>query len=484
MSDLPFQSASRLTAAIRDKQLTSVELLELYRARIERYNPALNALVATDFEGARTRAEAADAALARGESWGPLHGLPISVKESFNLAGLPTTWGVPAHADNRPDTNAVAVDRLIGAGAVPFGKSNVPFQLGDWQSYNDVYGTTNNPWDLDRGPGGSSGGSAAMVAAGLTGLEIGSDIGGSIRNPAHSCGIYGHKPTWGILPPRGHAMPGILSPADISVIGPLARAPEDLALALDVLAGPDLLDAAGWRLELPAPAKMSLKDFRIAAWLDDPLSPVDGEVVDRLQATIDVLAKAGATVDDTARPAIDPARSHAIFQQLMWGVTSARAPAEEFDQALIDVAALAADDDDDEARLTRATTQRLRDWSAANEQRTHLRWAWAEFFADWDILICPISVTAPFAHDHAPDQFRRRLTVNGRPVPYFQQMFWAGLIGLVYLPSTVAPVGPGASGLPIGAQIVGPAFADRTTIAFADLLGREIGGYVPPPGYD
>ncbi len=265
MSDLPFQSASRLTAAIRDKRLGSAELLELYLGRVERYNPALNALVATDFEAARARAAEADAALARGELWGALHGLPITVKESFNIAGLPTTWGIPARADNRPAANALAVDRLIGAGAVPFGKTNVPFQLADWQSYNDVYGTTNNPWDRTCGPGGSSGGAAAAVAAGLTGLEVGSDIGGSIRNPAHSCGIYGHKPTWGILPPRGHAMPGILAPSDISVIGPLARAPQDLALALDALAGPDLLDAAGWRLELPAPTKTTLKDFRVAA---------------------------------------------------------------------------------------------------------------------------------------------------------------------------------------------------------------------------
>ncbi len=205
MSDLPFQSASQLTAAIRDRRLGSVELLELYLGRVERYNPALNALVATDFEAARARAAAADAALARGELWGPLHGLPITVKESFNIAGLPTTWGIPARADNRAAANALAVDRLIGAGAVPFGKTNVPFQLADWQSYNDVYGTTNNPWDLTCGPGGSSGGAAAAVAAGLTGLEVGSDIGGSIRNPAHSCGIYGHKPTWAFC--RRAAMP-------------------------------------------------------------------------------------------------------------------------------------------------------------------------------------------------------------------------------------------------------------------------------------
>ena len=484
MSDLAFQSASQLAAAIRDKRVGSLELLELYLERVERYNPALNALIATDFDGARARAGDADAALARGEVWGPLHGLPITVKESFNLAGLPTTWGMPAMANNVPATNALAVDRLRAAGAVPFGKTNVPFQLADWQSFNDIYGTTNNPWDTGRTPGGSSGGSAAMVAAGLTGLDAGSDIGGSIRNPAHCCGIYGHKPTWGILPGRGHTIGDILTPADIAVIGPLARGAEDLALAVDVMAGPDVLDAAGWRLELPAPTKSSLADFRVAAWLDHPLSPVDGEVGDRLQAALDAVAKAGAKVDDTARPAIDAARSHAIFRLLMFAVTTARQPVEDFQQALAAAAELADDDLGDQAQITRATTQYHRDWIAANEERTHLRWRWAEFFADWDVLICPISATTAFPHDHEPDQHRRQLTVNGNSVPYLQQLFWAGLIGLVYLPATVAPVGPGVSGLPVGLQIVGPQLGDKTTIEFARLLGREIGGFVPPPGYD
>ncbi len=479
-----YASAGQLAEAVRSRRLTSRELLEHFLGRQSHLDGPLNLIVTIDAERASKEAEAADAAVAAGNALGPLHGVPMTVKDSFSTAGMRTTSGAPELSDHVPAADADPVRRLREAGAVIWGKTNLPIYAGDVQSYNEVFGRSSNPWDVSRTVGGSSGGAAGALAAGFTPLELGSDIGGSIRNPAHSCGIYGHKPTWGILPPRGHAMPGILAPSDISVIGPLARAPEDLALALDALAGPDLLDAAGWRLELPAPTKTTLKDFRVAAWLDDPLAPVDAEVGDRLQAAIEALAKAGATVDDTARPAIDPARSHAIFQQLMWGVTSARAPAEDFEQALADAAALAADADDDGARITRATVQYHRDWIAANEQRTHLRWAWAEFFADWDVLICPISVTPPFPHDHEPDQTRRRLNVNRRPVPYLQQMFWAGLVGLVYLPATVAPVGPAASGLPVGAQIVGPAFADRTTIAFADLLGREIGGFTPPPGYD
>ena len=234
-----FQSAASLAADLRERRIGCRELLDHFIARVDRFNPDLNAIVVSDFERARERARAADAALARGEAWGPLHGLPMTVKDSYDVAGLPTTWGAPELRGNVPETNAVAIDRLLAAGAVVFGKTNVPYNLADFQSYNDVYGTTNNPWDLERVPGGSSGGAAAALAAGLTGLEAGSDIGGSIRNPAHYCGVYGHKPTWGILPLRGHAKPGVLAPTDISAIGPLARDAGDLALALDVMAGPD-----------------------------------------------------------------------------------------------------------------------------------------------------------------------------------------------------------------------------------------------------
>src|ERR1700704_3850718 len=232
MLDIPFRSARQLAADIKKKKIGCLELLDLYLARVEKYDGALNAVVVRDFERARTRARAADRALARRQVWGPLHGVPMTIKESYDVAGLPTTWGVPAYAKNIATKNAVAVDRLLGAGAVLFGKTNVPLYLADWQSYNAIYGTTNNPWDVARAPGGSSGGSAAALAAGLTGLEAGSDIGSSIRNPAHFCGVWGHKPTYGICPPAGQALPGNVAPSDISVIGPMARSAADLALGL------------------------------------------------------------------------------------------------------------------------------------------------------------------------------------------------------------------------------------------------------------
>src|ERR1700733_1464959 len=273
-----FASATRLAADIRDRRVGCVELLEFFLARAERYNPRLNAIVAWQTDKARERARLADAALGRGESWGPLHGLPMTVKESFNITGLPTTFGNPAWKDNIPSGNAVLVDRLEAAGAVIFGKTNVPYMLADSQSYNDIYGTTNNPWDLACGPGGSSGGEAATLAAGLSALGAGSDIAGSLRNPAYYCGIYGHKPSWGLIPNRGHGPPGVVTPTDISVVGPMARHAEDLALALGILAGPDVLQQAAWQVALPAPRARRLGDFRVAVWGSSPLAPIGDRV--------------------------------------------------------------------------------------------------------------------------------------------------------------------------------------------------------------
>src|SRR5262245_41559994 len=261
MLDVPFRSAKQLASAIRRKQIGCLELLDLYLARVAKYNPALNAIVATDAEGARARARAADCALAKGRAWGPLHGVPMTIKESYDVTGMPTTWGIPALKDNRATGNALAVDRLLGAGVVLFGKTNVPIYLADYQSYNAIYGTPNNPWDMTCSPGGSSGGSAAALAAGLTALEAGSDIGSSIRNPAHYCGVFGHKPTWGIVPPRGHAVQGRVATTDISVIGPLGRSADDLAIALDVMAGADEIDGAGWQLRLPPSRRKTLREY-------------------------------------------------------------------------------------------------------------------------------------------------------------------------------------------------------------------------------
>ena len=479
--ELAFQSAVSLTAAIRERRVGCLELLEHFISRVERFNPDLNAIVVLDFERARGRAREADAALARGEVWGPLHGLPMTVKDSYDVAGLPTTWGVSELRDNVPKTNAVAIERLLAAGAVIFGKTNVPYNLADFQSYNDIYGTTNNPWDLERVPGGSSGGAAAALAAGLTGLETGSDIGGSIRNPAHYCGVYGHKPTWGVLPLRGHAKPGVLAPADISVIGPLARDAGDLALAVDVMAGPDRIEANGWKLELPRPEGRAPGDWRIAVWADDEFCPVDHAVRDAVLRAADALRAAGAGVDYEARPGFDLTEASDVYMGLLQSALSARHSDEEFRNTLERVAGLRDDDTTPRAQRLRAGTMHHRDWILTHERRTRLRWAWREFFDGFDALLCPIACIPAFPHDQQRDMDARRITVNGMSREYWDQLFWAGLTGVAFLPATVAPAA--SEGLPIGVQIVGPEGGDYATIEIARQLGALIGGFRPPPGY-
>ena len=482
MDELAFSDATTLAAKIRAKEISSVEMLEHYIARMEKYNPDINAIICTQLDKARARAAEADAALAKGEDWGPLHGVPMTVKESYNITGLPTTWGSPDLKDNIAESDAVACQRLQNAGAVIFGKTNVPLSLADFQSYNEVYGTTGNPHNLERTPGGSSGGSAAALAAGLTGLEMGSDIGGSIRNPAHYCGVYGHKPTWGILPMRGHALPGVLTPSDISVIGPLARSAEDLRLAVDLCGGADDIHLPGWDLNLPAPS-FSLGNLKVAVWADDDIAPVDETVKARVLQVAKLLEDAGSDVDYGARPEFAADFSHEQYQYLLHAAMSARQPEGMFEQNLERRNALADDDNSSLAVVTRASTQYYREWHARNENRTHLRWAWHEFFKDYDFMLTPMCVTSAFRHDQNPQMGARMLTVNNEQQPYFDQVFWAGLTGVSYLPSTVFPSGLDDQGLPIGVQVVGREMGDLATIEFARLVTQQIGGFVPPEAY-
>ncbi len=481
MDNLAFASATQLAAQIRDRKIGCVELLDFFLARAEKYNPQLNAIVAWQVDKARDRAREADAALARGESWGPLHGVPMTVKESFNIAGLPTTFGNSIWKDNIPDHNAVLVDRLLAAGAVIYGKTNVPFMLADSQSYNDIYGTTNNPWDLARGPGGSSGGEAAVQAAGLSGLGAGSDIAGSLRNPAYYCGVYGHKPTFGLIPTRGHGPPGSVTPVDVSVVGPMARHAEDLALALGLLAGPDLLQQAAWRVELPPPRGRRLADFRVAVWGSSPLTAIDDSVTAAFDAAVAAIAKAGAKVDREPQTPIGLEENQRLFMQLLRAATASRLDDAAFAEQQRIAAALSPDDTSPEAHTARGATMAHRSWGVANEQRSRLRYRWHDFFTRYDVLLLPVAATAAFPHDHSPDRGARRVVVNGKPSPHID-ILWAGLAALCYLPATAAPIGL-AGGLPVGLQIVGAEGEDPTTIEFARLLAAEIGGFVPPPGY-
>ena len=413
MTELHFETATELVAKIKSKQISALELLEHFLGRVEQYNPALNAIIWMDTDAARARAKAADEALARGEDWGPLHGLPMTVKESFNFVGSPTTFGVPAMKDNIADSNALLVDRLLAAGANIFGKTNVPIHLADWQSYNEIYGTTNNPWDLGRTPGGSSGGSAAALAAGLTGLETGSDIGASIRNPAHYCGVFGHKPTFGIVPTDGQSLPGVYNKSDITVVGPLARSAEDLALSLNITAGPNKFGTA-WRLELPKPRKTDLKDFRVAVMLSDPAAEVEQSYQDNLSDIADALGRLGATVSDTARPDIDTARAMELYIVMLRAATSRRSGPEEIARFEGVAADSSVDPDSYFARMARGVLLPHREWLQMDNERHFMRHAWADFFQDWDILICPAATSAAWPHDQAGERHNRVITVNGK----------------------------------------------------------------------
>jgi amidase len=445
--ELCFQSAAEIASRLRRRELSAVECLDYFKERVQQYNPALNAIVAFDWGRARATARIADQALAHGRQ-APLLGVPMTLKESFDLAGLPTTWGDPAmrYVASRDDLIA---ERLHAAGAVIFGKTNVPFRLLDFQTYNDIYGTTNNPWDHSRGPGGSSGGAAAALAAGLTGLEVGSDIAGSIRNPSHYCGVFGHKPTYNLVGSDSMSPPPRVDASDLNVSGPLARSAEDLALAMRLLALPPRVDDA-MRIRLDETRK-PLDQYRVAIWACDAESRVQRQISDRCQATADRLARAGVKVSDTARPAFTSQHAGSLYRSLLNATTD---PTNDL---------------------------KYRDWVSLNDQRTQLRLQWQAFFRDWDIVLCPISATTAFAHEQGPYR-GRKLRVDGGEVPYFQQLFWAGLATCSYLPSTVFPTGIGEDGLPIGLQAIGPAYRDFSTIEFARLVTSEE-GFSPPPAY-
>ena len=370
--DLALLGATELAGLIHDRQLAAVDLLDACIDRYSRHNPALNAVVLTRLDEARQRATAADAALADGISWGPLHGLPMTIKEAFDWEGTPSTWGNPEWADNVTSRDAEAVRRLHNAGAIIYGKTNVPLMLADWQSFNEIYGTTNNPWDLTRVPGGSSGGAAVALATGMAALELGSDIGASIRNPAHYCGVFGHKPTFGVVPTAGHTPPGSIAAPDIAVAGPLAREAADLALALDVLAGPDGLDTAGYHLDLEEPAQTRLDDFRVAVMLESPCCAQDDELTDQLQTTVDRLVSLGVTVDDKARPDMDIERANEVYLLLLRAVTGTGVGDEVYAQHLKGAVRWNEGDRSYRTVLDHGVTLNHREWWALHEEReTH-----------------------------------------------------------------------------------------------------------------
>jgi amidase len=479
-----FRSIAELTKALQSQRISAYELLEQVIARIETIDQRLNAIVVHDFDRAREAARAADAAITRGDQR-PLLGIPVTVKEAFNIAGLPTTWGYPEFRDFVPTEDALVVSRLKSAGAIVIGKTNVPLGLGDFQSYNDIYGTTNNPWDPRRSPGGSSGGSAASLAAGFEALSIGSDIGGSVRVPAHFCGVYGHKPTIGLIPLRGYTLPraaALPGSGDLGVAGPMARHARDLALALDVLAAPDeLRDGIGYSVTLPSPRHEELKHFRVFVIDTHPLMPTSNVVRAAIAGLADRLSELGTKVSRTSELLPSLADSARLYMRLLTAATSPRVSSSSFADTQRLAAALSIDDHSLQADRTRGTVMGHREWLAADASRLHLQQQWQSFFREFDVVLYPCAAAPAFLHDHSEPIEARHLDIDGRSHPYYDTCYiWADPASTCGLPATAAPIDRSAAGLPIGVQIIGPYLEDRTTIAFAELLEREFGGFVPP----
>jgi amidase len=452
-TDLTYATVGALNDALDRRQVSAVELTDAAIARIERYDGAINAVVVRDFDRAREAAKKADVEREKDISK-PLLGIPMTVKEANNVAGLKTTWGFPGFKDVVAAEDGVAIARLKEAGVIILGKTNVPTFLADWQSNNPIYGRTNNPWDLTKTPGGSTGGAAA-VAAGMVPLEFGSDLGGSIRVPAAFCGIYGHKPSFGIVPMRGFRPP----PAPdgngipISVLGPLARSPDDLELALSVLAGPEASDAAAYRFALPKTRHEQHSDYRILILDAHPAAAVDSEIAAALHKVGDVLEKHGAKVSRKSELLPDLMETLGCFGKILGTVTSRGVPQER--------------------------PMTAHEWMDALDQQYAIRQKWARLFSAFEVVLAPAFGVVAFPHDDS--QGERKLVINGLSTEYGVQGAWSSMAGLANLPATAVPVGKTTDNLPIGIQIIGRFLGDRTTIHLARLLERDIGGFEPPP---
>jgi amidase len=486
-SQWSFKTATELSAALAAKKVSAVELAQDAILRIERHDGKINAICVRDFARALEAARAADAARARGETR-PLLGIPLTVKESYNAAGLPTTWGFPDQKDFKPGEDALSISRVKDAGGVILGKTNVPIGLGDWQSYNEIYGTTNNPFDLGRTPGGSSGGSAAALAAGYGPLSLGSDIGGSLRVPAFHCGVYAHKPTFALVPSRGHTpppLPPLPFDRDLSVLGPMARSAADLSLLLDVIAGPDPLEAGkAYRLALPPPRHGELKDFRVLLLDTDPVMPTSSGVRIAIGKLATNLGKAGVKIERHSRLLPDFAASTRLYMRLLLSFLGASFAPEVYAGAQAAAAKLSPDDKSLAAERLRGIALSHRDWVMADGGRTRLRAQWRELFKTFDAVICPVMPTPAYPHDHSDDQETRRINIDDKDYVYPDQLAWPGIATLPGLPATAIPIGLSPEGLPIGVQIVGPWLEDRTPLKLAELIEREFGGFVPPPMFD
>ncbi|NEB12292.1 amidase [Streptomyces coelicoflavus] len=470
-NDLTHQPAHVQLQALDRGEVSSRELLDLHLAQMDA--SLINAVVTRDDGAARAAAHAADERRAHNESTGTLDGLPLTIKDSFETAGLRTTSGSEDLAGHVPARDAHAVARLRHQGAVIMGKTNLPAYCQDLHTDNALFGATLNPHDPKRTTGGSSGGPAAAVAAHLTPADLGSDLAGSLRLPAHYCGVYGLRPTHGLVPARGHIPrpPGWMTSSDMVTPGPLARHPRDLDLLLAALTTPSPDENNPWGVTLPVEQR-PLGQLRVGVWAGDPSCPVDRETAEALAALEGTLASAGTTVHRTEGP-VPFGDSLRLFEQLLHVTATATTDDDAGAAELAAARDLTPDDTSPRAAILRHRTQTHRSWLRANEERLRLRQSWHRFFTDgpYDVLVTPAAPTA------AIPAGSRSLVVDGADRSFFDQTGWANLTSHVGLPSLVVPIGRNVDGLPIGAQLVGPAYADRTLLVMAEhlvsLLGAE-----------
>lgn len=464
-----FPSATSALRALRHGQVRARDLLEGCLAAIDADNPAVNAVVYLDVAAARLEAGRCDAEIRNQGMTKPLQGLPVTVKECFDVVGMPTTWGDPRRVGALPDADAAVSERLRACGAVIVGKTNIPAYLSDWETANPVYGETRNPHDLERSAGGSSGGAAAAVASGFSYADIGSDLGGSIRLPAHYCGVHGLKPSWGLVPMRGHNAFSELRAPDIGVAGPLVRRAEDISLLMDVVSGAEDPETA-WQLRLPEPRPYRLTEVRVAAMFDHCECPLDEAYAGVLALLVERLRQQGVVVDVTARPEIDFDACSDLMNALVRAETSAGLTEADYEQRVA-IATGARATDSEFARINaRGSAITHRDWLLLHEQRLRMGRAWRAFFKHYDFFLCPVSASAAPPFRLMRDVTVRTIPVNGGEMPVLAQHFWFSLASLCYLPANSAPIGRTVDGLPVGVQVIGPRYADRDVALFSAMI--------------
>jgi amidase len=476
VADILALDATAQLQALETGRISAVELLEATLRRHQACHPEINAVVTTDLERARLRARAIDEHRAKGDALGPLAGLPMTVKDTFDVEGMPASSGLKLYLGRHP-SDAGAVARAKQADAVIWGKTNTPVLAGDWQTYNALYGTTNNPWNVERTTGGSSGGAAAALASRVTALEIGSDIGGSLRVPASFCGVFSHKPTWGMVSQAGHIppKPGTMAERDLNVVGPMARSARDLRLLLSVLEqGP---------LAAKAPAA-DLKDLKVGLWIEEPGFALDGQVRDVIETFVGELAKRGVAIE-RVRPT-DGMALVAAYSLLLSSVLAEDMPPATFRrlQQLRPIAQIARRFGGQAAAwagqiLARTATHA--EWLAANEVRAKIGAQVRTLFGRVNVIIAPITPVTAFPHDQRGFAARSLPTAVGGKLPYLSMINWIALATACRLPATAVPAGLAADGLPVGVQIIGPRGGDSRTLAVAQAIEDEVGGFMPPP---